>query len=238
MADAAAHIQQVTRQIAAQIKEDMRNEDNEFNIRNQFLSNAVNAIKEATFSQFNIVICTDQEHDDFQDLQGQILPMDLLNLEISAGKFVNFQVYVFDTGKYLRHGKWEPDHWQFWGYTKKFYDPAAMHVHFDTAQKKLDANAIKAQQDQKAQQDKIAAAAAASAQAVQATAFANEAPELQIEAQRKAAEAAANANQQPGAAMDVGGGALPAVGGGAFPTAVASGGKRCLPHVLNCPSNG
>jgi hypothetical protein len=230
MTDAAAHIQKVTREMAAQTKDDMRNEDNEFNIRNQFLSNAVDAIKKATFSQFNIVICTNQEHDDFQDLQGQILPMDLMNLEISAGKFVDFQVYVFDTGKYLRHGKYESDYWQFWGNTKKFYDPAAMHVHFDNAQKKLDANAIKAQQDQKAKEDKIAADAAASAKTVQATAAANEAPELQIEAERKAAAAKANATQQPDAVTDVDGGVSPAVGDGGSSDAAASGGKQCRPR--------
>jgi hypothetical protein len=228
MADAAAHIQEVTRQIAAKNKEDMKDENNEFNIRNQFLSNAVNAIREATFAQFNIVICTDQEHDDFQDLQGQILPMDLLNLEISAGKFVNFQVYVFDTGKYLRHGKYEGNYWQFWGNTKKFYDPAAMHVHFDNAQTKRDANAIKAQQDQKAKEDKIAADAAASAKAAQTAAAANETPELKIEAARNAAEAKANANQQPGAVPEVGGGVLPAVGDWGSSDAAASGGKQCV----------
>lgn len=224
--------------MAAKTKEDMRDEANEFNIRNQFLSNAVQAIKEATFSQFNIVICTDQEHDDFQDLQGQILPMDLLNLEISTGKFVNFQVYVFDTGKYLRHGKYEPNYWQFWGNTQKFYDPVAMHVHFDNAQKKRDANAIKAQQDQKAKEDKIAADAAASAKTVQTTAAANDAPELKIEAERKAAEAKANANQQPGEVTDVDGGVSPAVGDGASSDAAASGGKQCLPTASNCPTNG
>ena len=37
--------------------------------------------------------------------------MDLLNLEISQGKFVNLEVYVFDTGIYLRHGKYERDSW-------------------------------------------------------------------------------------------------------------------------------
>lgn len=154
--------------------------------------------------------------------------MDLLNLEISAGKFVNFQVYVFDTGKYLRHGKYEPNYWQFWGNTKKFYDPAAMHVHFDNAQTKRDANAIKAQQDQKAKEDKIAADAAASAKAAQTAAAANEAPKLKIEAARNAAEAKANANQQPGAVPEVGGGVLPAVGDWGSSDAAASGGKQCV----------
>ena len=45
MADAAAHIADVARDQAAKNKEAMRNEDNEFNIRKNFLDNAVNAIK-------------------------------------------------------------------------------------------------------------------------------------------------------------------------------------------------
>jgi len=120
MADAASHIMDLFREEAKKNKEDARVSDNEFNIRKNFLVNAVNAIKEATMSQYNIVICTDQEHDDFQALTGQILPMDLLNVEISAGKFVNFQVYVFETGRYLRRGRWELDSWGWWGESKKF----------------------------------------------------------------------------------------------------------------------
>lgn len=64
MVDAASHIQDVVTKMAAANKEAMRNNDNDFNITNQFLENAVNAVKEATCSQFNIVICTDQVSDD------------------------------------------------------------------------------------------------------------------------------------------------------------------------------
>jgi hypothetical protein len=92
MADAAQHIQSVAIAMAQQNKDKMNADDNDYNIRNQFLENAVNAIKNATLSQFNIVICTDQNKDDFQNLKGQILPMDLLNLEIAPGKVVDFQV--------------------------------------------------------------------------------------------------------------------------------------------------
>lgn len=167
MADAASHIQDVTTKIAAVNKENMRNEDNEFNIRNQFLQNAVNGIKEATCSQFNIVICTNQEKDDFQNLTGQILPMNLLNLEIAPNKFVDFQIYVFDTGNYLRHGKYETDSWQYWGQSKKWYDPAAMHVDFKNAQKKLDPSQIQAANDAKKKTDATAAAANAATAATQ-----------------------------------------------------------------------
>ena len=124
--------------------------------------------REATYGQFNIVICTDQEHDDFQDLQGQILPMDLLNLEVAPRKNVNIQIYVFDTGKYLRHGKWERNFWWWYGNSKKpFFDPFAMHVHFEQAQKKLNANQVKAEQEKKAQEDKVAADAKAAEKAAQ-----------------------------------------------------------------------
>ncbi len=208
MADAAAHLDDVVRSEATKNKETERNNDNEFNTRKNFLDKAVNALKEATYSQFNIVICTDQARDDFQDLQGQILPMNLLNLEISAGKFVDFQVYVFDTGKYLRHGKYERDHWWYWGNNKQFYDPAAMHVHFEVAQKKLDTTAIKAAQDQKTAEDKTAADAAAAANTTQATAAANEATTLKTEAAKKAADAQTAArNGQSDPSVAYGGGA-------------------------------
>jgi hypothetical protein len=52
--------------------------------------------------------------------------MNLLNLEVAPGKTNNYQVYVFDTGNYLRHGKYETNAWQYWGESKKWYDPAAM----------------------------------------------------------------------------------------------------------------
>ena len=165
-------------------------DDNEFNIRKNFLDNTVNAIKEATCSQFNIVICTDQEHDDFQNLKGRILPMDLVTVDVAKNKPVDFQVYVFDTGNYLRHGKYELDHWNWFGETKKWYDPAAMHVDFDKAQPKLDAAAIKAKQDQNAAQNKTAAAATGATSAVQASTAAKQAPALDRDAAGKAAAAA------------------------------------------------
>ena len=214
MADAAAHIEDVVREEAAKNKEAMRNEDNEFNIRKNFLDNAVNAIQQATCSQFNIVICTNQEHDDFQDLQGRILPMDLLNLEISQGKFVNFEVYVFDTGKYLRHGKYERDYWWYWGNNKQFYDPAAMHVHFEHAQKKLDPTQIKAAQDKKAAEDKTAADARNAAAATAKTAADNEAKTLKTEADKKKADAAAQAQGQGNPEVGADPGITPYSGGG------------------------
>jgi hypothetical protein len=58
MADAASHIQDVVTKMAAQNKEQMRNDSNDFNITNQFLENAVNAVKQATCNQFNVVICS------------------------------------------------------------------------------------------------------------------------------------------------------------------------------------
>ena len=91
--------------------------------------------------------------------------MDLLNLEISPGKFVDFEVYVFDTGKYLRHGKYERDYWWYWGESKKFYDPAAMHVHFEKAQQKLNPDDVKKQQDANATKAKAAADATAAVKA-------------------------------------------------------------------------
>lgn len=109
--DVAAHIMDIVRDQNAKSKEASITDNNEFNIRKNFLDNIVDAIKTATGGQYNIVICTDQHKDDFQNLKGRILPMELLEVEVSHGKFVNFEVYVFETGNYLRHGRWERDSW-------------------------------------------------------------------------------------------------------------------------------
>jgi hypothetical protein len=148
VAQAAGQIMDIVRDETAKANEAARTADNEFNIRKNFLDNTVNAIKEATLGQYSIVICTDQSDDDFQELAGQVLPMDLVDVEVGDGKTVNFQVYVFDTGKYLRHGRWERDGWWYYGQSEVSYD-VAMHVHFDHAQPKL--NPEEADQQQEAQ---------------------------------------------------------------------------------------
>lgn len=148
VAQAAGQIMDIVRDETAKANEAARTADNEFNIRKNFLDNTVNAIKEATLGQYSIVICTDQSDDDFQELAGQVLPMDLVDVEVGDGKTVNFQVYVFDTGKYLRHGRWERDAWWYYGQSEVSYD-VAMHVHFDHARPKL--NPEEADQQQEAQ---------------------------------------------------------------------------------------
>ncbi|KAL8784864.1 MAG: hypothetical protein Q9195_008857 [Heterodermia aff. obscurata] len=198
MADAATHIMDTVRVESAKAAEASRNNDNEFNIRKNFLDNAVSAIHDATYGQFNIVICTDQAHDDFQALTGQILPMNLIDVEVAQGKIVNFQVYVFDTGRYLRHGKWERDHWWWWGASKTWHDPAAMHVHFETAQPKLDADGIKKKLDEEAKAKDVAAAATKAADTTQVQASNHEAQALQIDAQSQAQDASYIYGAQPG----------------------------------------
>ncbi|KAI8628983.1 hypothetical protein F5Y19DRAFT_476074 [Xylariaceae sp. FL1651] len=195
LAEAGVQLSKLARQEAEALKEQARNDDNEFNIRKQFLDNAVQAIRDATYDQYNIVICTDQAHDDFQNLTGQILPMDLIDVEVRKDVIVNFQVYVFETGKYLRHGKWERDYWNWWGESKKWTDPAAMHVHFEKAQPKKDPNEIKALMDKKAADEKAAADAAAAAQKTQQEAAAAQAAEIKTEADHKAEEEAKAARE-------------------------------------------
>jgi pullulanase/glycogen debranching enzyme len=104
--------------------------------------------------------------------------MELLGVEVGKGKVINFEVYVFDTGDYLRHGKWEQDSWWYWGQSKVWKDPAAMHVDFNNPQKKLDATAIKKQQDDDTAKKATAAAATAASQAPQNAANAPQAPGL------------------------------------------------------------
>ncbi len=98
-----------------------------------------------------------------------------------------------------------------------------MHVHFETAQKKLDADAIKKATDQKAAEDKTAADAATAAKATQDKAAALEALTLKAENDKKAADAAAQAGQQ-GAAATAGDGmppmssGVPPVSSGQYPS--------------------
>ena len=113
--------------------------------------------------------------------------MDLLNVEIGQGKVINFEVYVFDTGDYLRHGKWEQDSWWYSGQSKVWKDIAAMHVDFNNPQKKLDATAITKQQDDDAAKSTTAAAATAASQGTQAETAKVQAPQN-----------AANAPEAPG----------------------------------------
>ena len=215
---------QVARTEAARAKEAGRIDNNEFNIRKNFLLNAVNAIQEATLSQYNIVVCTDQAHDDFQNLKGQVLPMDLLDVEVSQGKVVNFEVYVFDTGNYLRHGKYEQDSWWYWGESKKWYDPAAMHVDFNKAQTKLDPAQVQKQQAQNATQTQTATAANTATQAVQATTAATQAPALATDAASVAAYDAQTlgAGAVAPAAATAFAPAAPAAGAYGYPSAVSA----------------
>ena len=134
----------VARDKAAKCKEAPRTSDNEFNLRKNFLEIAVNSIKVAACGQYNIVVATDQSRDDFQNLKGQMLPMDLLDVEVAKGKSSTSKSTSSKPENYLRHGKYEQDHW-YYGESKKWYDPAAMHVDFNNAQKKLDPAAIKKQ---------------------------------------------------------------------------------------------
>ena len=217
----------VARSEAAKAKEAGRIDNNEFNIAKNFLVNAVSAIQDATCSQYNIVICTDQDKDDFQNLKGQVLPMDLLDVEVSQGKIVNFEVYVFDTGNYLRHGKYEQNSWWYWGQTKKWYDPAAMHVDFNKAQTKLDPTQVQKQQAQNTAQTKTATAANTATGALQATTAAQQAPALATDA----ASVAANNAQTLGAGAPAGAPATPA--GAPSPAAPAGAPSPAAPATGN-----
>jgi hypothetical protein len=162
----------IFRDQASKVKEADRKDQNEFNIRKSFIENSVAMIRDATLSQYNIVICTDQSKDDFQDLQGRILPMDLIDVEISPGKYVNFQ------------GRWELDAWGWWGSDKSWKD-VNYHVHFETAQKKLSPDEIKAKQAEAEAQKKAVDDAAKAAKDAEALAAADNENQLRGEADVK-----------------------------------------------------
>ena len=123
--------------------------------------------------------------------------MDLLDVEVSQGKIVNFEVYVFKTGIYLRHGKCEQDSWWYYGESKKWYNPMAMHVDSNNAQKKLDPAAIKKQRDDKKASDKTAANADAAAKPQQDRASASNAAALNTDIAGKDQAAQAGCGAAP-----------------------------------------
>ena len=137
-ADAVNTIMNVAREQAAKIKEQQRQDDNEFNIRKNFLENAIAAINDLLQGQYNIMVLTDQEHDIEWGgpLKGRLLPMDLLEVDIGNGKTVNFQVIVFDSGKYLRKGKWEEDSISWYPDSAKMWKDVNMHLEFSDQPKK------------------------------------------------------------------------------------------------------
>lgn len=71
------------------------------------------------------------------------MPMDIVEIDVGDGRMVNFMVYVFETGRYLRRGKWEGHYWAWYGESEKFFD-VDMHVHFDNAQPKKNPDEVAA----------------------------------------------------------------------------------------------
>lgn len=59
-------------------------------------------LKQATYEQFNILIVTDGEKDEWwkdkTGPEGRILPMPNIEVKVAKGKTRTYQVYVFDTG--------------------------------------------------------------------------------------------------------------------------------------------
>ena len=87
-----------------------RSDDNDFNIRKAFLANAGAAIKDMTLGQYCIMILTDQENDvEKTEMKGMLAPMGLIEVPISDGEKINFQVMVFDEGMYVRAGSMKGD---------------------------------------------------------------------------------------------------------------------------------
>ncbi|MCJ1246743.1 hypothetical protein MMC30_003952 [Trapelia coarctata] len=193
IATAAQQIITIGREIAREAQLAAISADNEFNIRKNFLDNALNAIKTAMLGQYCIIIATDQERDGEEPgwLQGKILPMELIEVEFAPGEFANFQVYVFEKGKYLRVGKWERDYWTYWPEGTKMWRDINIHCEFE-AQPKVDVAHVEKQiaDQKKAAEDAKAAAdkATAEARAVEEAGNAEHAREVEKAGENDAGE--------------------------------------------------
>lgn len=76
-------------------KIDERDDDNDFNIRASFLEGAGKAIVAATYKQYNVLIITDQENDEWETpVKGEIASQ-LVDVQLSDGSMVNFEARIF-----------------------------------------------------------------------------------------------------------------------------------------------
>lgn len=72
-------------------------DNNDFNIKSNFLANVGDALQKMTMGQYNILIRTDQEKDaDKSRPTGTIGPLNLVKVELSSGSEVNYQVQLMD----------------------------------------------------------------------------------------------------------------------------------------------
>ena len=72
-----------------------QSDDNDFNIRSSFLKSAGAALMEATFKQFNILIVTDQENDEWETPVKDELASQLVDVQLTDGTMVNFEARLF-----------------------------------------------------------------------------------------------------------------------------------------------
>jgi len=127
--------------------------------------------------------------------------MPLIEVQVAKDKTINFQAYVFDTGQYIRHGKWEANSWTRFGDSKFFTEvfTGTQHAEFNNPRQKLDPNEVKKAQDEQAKKDKDAADAKAAAEKTQADAKAaadKKAADDKAAADKKAADNKAAADQK------------------------------------------
>jgi hypothetical protein len=88
---------QEDKQIAKQDKKDKQSDDNDFNIKANFLSGAGEALVDATGGNFCIVICTDQQKDVFKPVlkKGYTIATELVDVSLSDLSTVNFEATIF-----------------------------------------------------------------------------------------------------------------------------------------------
>lgn len=126
--------------------------------------------------------------------------MPVIEVQVAKDKTINFQAYVFDTGQYIRHGKWEANSWTRYGDSKFFTETftGTQHAEFNNARKKLNPDDVKKQQDEQAKKDKDAADAKAAADKTQADAKAasDKAAADKAAADKKAADDKAAADKK------------------------------------------
>jgi len=111
-------------------------------IAKQFIEHTLEVLREATFEQFNLLIVTDSEKDEWwqgkKGPEGQLQPVPTIDIQVAPGKTRTYKVYSFDTGTYIRNGSHEADQLIYFGGSKNQKEPmtGGWHIEFNEARPK------------------------------------------------------------------------------------------------------
>jgi hypothetical protein len=127
-----ADIIETVRGLAKELKQDELDASNEAIERTSFLTKALEKIKEGTNEKKCIIIASDIEGDWQTELVNPE-PVETVTLELN-GQPIDFAVFIFESGKYLRLGpgaRWNDDTLVYWPPQGRKNQDINLHFEFD-----------------------------------------------------------------------------------------------------------